>query len=261
VLQTLIRLQLGLEPRCCQVVLIESVCHQGTQPVVPVGISLPMPEIGLADQHHRQCTASVAPATARSSFAKRSATGPAQLLLPLAEARVSAVHDYLYKQQQLPVNESAFVQDGFQKSFANCRRLPMLAATRGYADPLGQIMMQATCKEQLVFYSGACRTQLSPTPKFLRHVSRTQSDLSHSAGDLPSNWTKLSPRMLKTRIEGTQTCCGCAWLAQCSGHIALQHLFDPFTFRFCLHRSGTIVELCFMTSFATCIGRSSAQDM
>jgi len=242
VLQTLIRLQLGLEPHCCQVVLIGSVCHQGTQPDVPVGISLPMPESGLADQHHRQCTASVAPATARSSFAKRSATGPAQLLLPLAEARANAVHDYLYKQQQLPLNESAFVQDGFRKSLTNCRRLPMLAATRGYADPLGQIMMQATCKEQVSFYSGACRAQLSPAAKFLRHVSRTQSDLSHSAGDLPSNWTERSnPRMLKTRIEGTQTCCGCVWLA-CSGHIALQHLFDPFTFRFCFKRSGTIIS-------------------
>jgi len=26
-------------------------------------------------------------------------------------------------------------------------------------------MMQATCKEQLVCYSGACRAQLSPTAK------------------------------------------------------------------------------------------------
>jgi len=112
VLQTLIRLQRGLEPYCCQVVLIGSVCHQGTQPDEPVGISLPKPESGLAGQHRRQCTASVAPATARSSSAKRSATGPAQLLLPLAEARVSAVHDYLYKHQQLPLDESAFVHRG-----------------------------------------------------------------------------------------------------------------------------------------------------
>ncbi len=120
--------------------------------------------------------------------------------------------------------------DSFQKSFTNCRRLPMLAATRGYADPLGQIKMQATCKERLGFYSGAFRAQLSPTIRFLRHVSRTQSDLSHSAGDLPSNRMKLRcSQMLKTKIEGTQTCCDCVWLA-CSGHIALQDLFDLFTF-------------------------------
>jgi len=69
----------------------------------------------------------------------------------------------------------------------------MVAATRGYADPLGQIMMQDTCKEQRVRYSGACCAQLSQTATFLRHVSKIQSDLSHSAGDLPSEQSLATP--------------------------------------------------------------------